>query len=97
MKGGWQGVFRSRDLLGPYEGRNVLDQGKTQINGPHQGAWVTTPKGEDWFLHFQDTDSYGRRVWLEPMAWKGGWPVIGQDLDGAALARRHPGGGHRRI
>jgi beta-xylosidase len=82
VKGGWQGVFRSRALLGPYEGRNVLDQGKTQINGPHQGAWVVTPKGEDWFLHFQDTDSYGRRVWLEPMVWKGGWPVIGEDRDG---------------
>jgi beta-xylosidase len=82
VKGGWQGVFRSRALLGPYEGRNVLDQGKTQINGPHQGAWVVTPKGEDWFLHFQDTDSYGRRVWLEPMVWKNGWPVIGEDRDG---------------
>lgn len=82
VKGGWQGVFRSRKLEGPYEGRNVLDQGPTAINGPHQGAWVTTPSGEDWFLHFQDTDSYGRRVWLEPMVWKDGWPVIGQDPDG---------------
>lgn len=82
VKGGWQGVFRSRKLLGPYEGRDVLDQGRTAINGPHQGAWVTASNGEDWFLHFQDTDSYGRRVWLEPMAWKNGWPVIGQDPDG---------------
>ena len=24
------------------------------INGPHQGTWVDTPEGEDWFLHFQD-------------------------------------------
>jgi beta-xylosidase len=85
VKGGWQGVFRSRKLEGPYEGRNVLDQGRTPINGPHQGAWVTTPTGEDWFLHFQDTDSYGRRVWLEPMAWKDGWPVIGQDPDGDGI------------
>jgi beta-xylosidase len=85
VKGGWQGVFRSRALLGPYEGRDVLDQGKTEINGPHQGAWVTTPTGEDWFLHFQDADSYGRRVWLEPMAWKDGWPVIGRDTDGDGI------------
>ena len=85
VKGGWQGVFRSRKLLGPYEGRNVLDQGATEINGPHQGAWVTTPSGEDWFLHFQDTDSYGRRVWLEPMVWKDGWPAIGHDPDGDGL------------
>jgi beta-xylosidase len=82
VKGGWQGVFRSRDLQGPYEGRNVLDQGETPVNGPHQGAWVTTPKGEDWFVHFQDADSYGRRVWLEPMVWKNDWPVIGEDRDG---------------
>lgn len=82
VKGGWQGVFRSRDLQGPYEGRNVLDQGATPVNGPHQGAWVTTPKGEDWFVHFQDADSYGRRVWLEPMVWKNDWPVIGEDRDG---------------
>lgn len=85
VKGGWQGVFRSRKLEGPYEGRNVLDQGRTAINGPHQGAWVSTPTGEDWFLHFQDTDSYGRRVWLEPMAWKDGWPVIGADPDGDGI------------
>jgi beta-xylosidase len=85
VKGGWQGVFRSRSLQGPYEGRDVLDQGATAINGPHQGAWVTTPSGEDWFLHFQDTDSYGRRVWLEPMTWKDGWPIIGQDPDGNGI------------
>lgn len=79
VNGGWQGVFRSRKIDGPYEGRDVLDQGSTDVNGPHQGAWVTTASGEDWFLHFQDTGSYGRRVWLEPMAWKDGWPVIGVD------------------
>ena len=85
VKGGWQGVFRARKLTGPWEGRDVLDQGKTEVNGPHQGAWVTTPTGEDWFLHFQDTDSYGRRVWLQPMVWKGGWPVIGADADGDGI------------
>jgi len=29
----------------------VLAQGKTPINGPHQGAWVDTPAGESWFIH----------------------------------------------
>jgi len=82
VKGGWQGVFRSRAITGPYEARNVLDQGQTQINGPHQGAWVNTGHGEDWFLHFQDSDSYGRQVHLEPMVWRNGWPVIGSDPDG---------------
>lgn len=81
VKGGWQTVFRSRKIDGPYEFRNVLDQGKTEVNGPHQGAWVTTSAGEDWFLHFQDTGAFGRRVHLQPMVWKDGWPVIGSDRD----------------
>lgn len=81
VKGGWQGVFRSRSIAGPYEGRDVLDQGRTDTNGPHQGAWVTTSAGEDWFLHFQDRDSYGRVVHLQPMSWRDGWPVIGSDPD----------------
>lgn len=78
VKSGWQGVFRARRIDGPYEARNVMDQGDTAINGPHQGAWVTTSAGADWFLHFSDTDSYGRRVFLEPMRWTyDGWPIIG--------------------
>lgn len=83
VKGGWQGVFRSRTIEGPYEERNVLDQGQTPVNGPHQGAWIDTPSGEDWFVHFQDTDSYGRRVHLQPVIWpKGEWPVIGEPQKG---------------
>jgi beta-xylosidase len=82
VKGGWQGVFRSRRIEGPYEGRNVLDQGQTQINGPHQGAWIDTATGEDWFVHFQDRDSYGRIVHLQPLRWRDDWPVIGADPDG---------------
>jgi len=79
VRQGWEAVFRSRNIEGPYEGRDVLDQGHTDVNGPHQGAWVHTAQGEDWFLHFQDTDAYGRRVYLEPMRWRDGWPVIGRD------------------
>jgi beta-xylosidase len=51
--------------------------------GPHQGAWVDTPSGEDWYVHFQDKGAYGRIVHLEPMTWtEDGWPVIGWDPDG---------------
>jgi len=75
---GWQAVFRSRSLTGPYEVRNVIDQGDTPVNGPHQGAWVTAPDGLDWFLHFQDKGAYGRVIHLQPMQWKDGWPLIGQ-------------------
>lgn len=75
---GWQAVFRARSLAGPYEVRNVLAQGDTPVNGPHQGAWVDAPDGRHWFLHFQDKGPYGRVVHLQPMQWNDGWPLIGQ-------------------
>ena len=79
---GWQLVLRSKNIFGPYERKVVLDQGSTPINGPHQGAWVNTPKGGDWFIHFQDKEAYGRIVHLQPMQWRNDWPVIGMDKDG---------------
>ncbi|RZA33093.1 MAG: hypothetical protein EOP92_22665 [Lysobacteraceae bacterium] len=75
---GWQSVFRSRSIDGPYESRIVMEQGATSINGPHQGAWVRTPQGTDWFFHFQDRRAYGRVVHLQPMRWIDGWPLIGE-------------------
>ncbi|MFH8242325.1 family 43 glycosylhydrolase [Streptomyces sp. G6] len=82
---GWQGAFRSRDFFGPYEERVVLEQKDTDVNGPHQGGWVRTPSGEDWFLHFQQRGAYGRVVHLQPMRWgTDGWPVLGDD--GAPVA-----------
>lgn len=79
---GWQVVLRSKNVYGPYERKVVMDQGKTSINGPHQGAWVDTQTGEDWFIHFQDKEAYGRVVHLQPMKWVNDWPVIGIDKDG---------------
>lgn len=79
---GWQLVLRSKNIFGPYERKVVMDQGSTAINGPHQGAWVDTPAGEDWFIHFQDKGAYGRVVHLQPMKWINDWPVIGIDKDG---------------
>ena len=76
---GWQLIMRSKKIEGPYEEKIVMDQGNTPINGPHQGAWVTTPTGADWFLHFQDKGAYGRVVHLQPMKWVNDWPVIGID------------------
>ena len=79
---GWQLVMRSKNVYGPYEPRIVMAQGKTDINGPHQGGWVDTPAGESWFLHFQDKGAYGRVLHLNPMKWVNDWPVIGVDKDG---------------
>ena len=75
---GFQLAMRSKSPYGPYEHKIVLAQGKTNINGPHQGGWVHTKYGEDWFLHFQDKEAYGRVVHLNPVDWSTGWPVMGQ-------------------
>ena len=79
---GWQSVFRARDIWGPYEERRVLAQGATTVNGPHQGAWIDTPSGESWFIHFQDRGAFGRIPHLQPLCWRDdGWPVMGVDAD----------------
>ena len=82
VKYGWQVELRSKNPYGPYEEYVGLAQGKSKINGPHQGAWVDTQNGEDWFLHFQDKHAYGRVVHLQPARWKNDWLVIGEDKDG---------------
>ncbi len=81
---GWQVVLRSKNVWGPYEAKTVMAQGNSDVNGPHQGAWIETPDGkENWFIHFQDKGAYGRVVHLQPMQWlDNGWCVIGIDKDG---------------
>ena len=82
---GWQLAMRSKDIYGPYEVKIVLEQGRSDVNGPHQGAWIETPEGASWFMHFQDREAYGRIVHLQPMIWLDGWPVIGEDKDGNGI------------
>lgn len=82
---GWQVVLRAKQVYGPYEDKIVLAQGRTDINGPHQGALVDTPNGEWRFLHFQDAGVYGRILHLQPVVWKNGWPVMGAEPDGDGI------------
>ena len=83
---GWQMVLRSKNIYGPYEGKRVLEQGSTNVNGPHQGALVDTPDGEWWFYHFQDRNPQGRVVHLQPVKWQSdGFPTIGEDVDGNGI------------
>jgi beta-xylosidase len=84
---GWQSVFRSRCICGPYEEKVVLAQRGTAVNGPHQGALVDTPAGDWWFLHFQDKDFHGRVVHLQPVRWEDDWPLIGEDQDDSMVGR----------
>ncbi|MDE6013116.1 MAG: glycoside hydrolase 43 family protein [Prevotella sp.] len=75
---GFQLAMRSKSPYGPYEHKIVLAQGKTSVNGPHQGAWVHNKYDEDWFIHFQDKEAYGRVVHLQPVDWSSGWPIMGK-------------------
>jgi beta-xylosidase len=79
---GWQLAFRSTSPWGPYESRIVLEQGETDVNGPHQGGWVTANDGSDWFVHFQDTGAFGRIVHLQPLTWHDDWPMMGEPREG---------------
>ena len=82
---GWQVALRSRSPLGPYEQKIVLHQGNARTNGPHQGAWIDTPAGKDWFFHFQDDGDYGRILHLQPMTWCEDWPFIGLEQNGDGI------------
>lgn len=79
VKTGYQLALRARSVYGPYERRVVLAQGETSVNGPHQGGWVDTGRGQDWFIHFQDVDAYGRVPHLQPVRWTDGWPMMGDN------------------
>jgi beta-xylosidase len=87
---GWQVVFRSRSIWGPYEEKVVLEQGSTAINGPHQGALIDLANGEWWFMHFQDTGPFGRIVHLQPVVWQEEWPLMGVDYDGNGVGEPVP-------
>lgn len=79
---GWQSVLRASEITGPWTSRNLLFQGDTPVNGPHQGGWVELENGECWFLHFQDAHLYGRIVHMQPMSWDDDdWPRLGELCD----------------
>jgi beta-xylosidase len=93
VEDGWQVVFRSRHIYGPYEDKIVLAQGSTPINGPHQGGIVELPGGEWWFVHFQESQPYGRIVHLQPVEWQDGWPLMGINRDASGVGEpvlHHP-------
>jgi beta-xylosidase len=89
---GWQVALRAQSVFGPYQERIVMQQGKTAVNGPHQGGWVETARGQSWFVHFQDADAYGRIIHLQPMTWRDDWPVIGHDRGGDGIGEPISGG-----
>src|SRR5581483_1012506 len=82
---GPQVVLRSRNIYGPYDYRVVLEQGNSDVNGPHQGGWVETANGGNWFIHFSLRGAHGRILYLEPVRWENDWPVMGNPAPGATF------------
>ncbi len=70
--------YRSKDLLGTYEGKTVLNSGLgTYGSGVAQGGIVDTPDGSWYGMLFQDHGSVGRIPVLVPVTWENDWPVMG--------------------
>lgn len=79
---GYQVVFRSREIQGPFEHRIVLEQDSSPVNGPHQGALVDDVHGDHWFIHFQDRGVFGRVTHVQPVRFDAeGWPHMGEPID----------------
>ncbi|MHA6530092.1 glycoside hydrolase family 43 protein [Paenibacillus sp. BAC0078] len=72
--------YRSRELLGPYERRVILDDALGyHNNGVAQGGIVDTPGGDWYAVLFQDHDAVGRIPCVLPVSWENDWPVIGEN------------------
>lgn len=70
--------YRSKELLGTYEGKTVLNSGiGTYGSGVAQGGIVDTPDGKWYGLLFQDHGSVGRIPVLVPVTWEDNWPMMG--------------------
>lgn len=72
--------YRSKELLGPYERRIVMDDDLGYHNkGVAQGAIFDTPDGQWFSMLFQDHDAVGRIPCILPVKWENNWPVFGID------------------
>ncbi|WP_238649473.1 glycoside hydrolase 43 family protein [Paenibacillus piscarius] len=70
--------YRSRELLGPYERRVILDDNIGYENrGVAQGGLVDTEDGDWYAVLFQDHGAVGRVPCIFPVAWENDWPVVG--------------------
>ena len=72
--------YRSKTLLGEYEGKTVLcDTMGYYGSGVAQGGIVDTPEGDWYALLFQDHGGVGRVPCLQPVEWTDGWPMMGEN------------------
>ncbi|MDO4864242.1 MAG: glycoside hydrolase 43 family protein [Ruminococcus sp.] len=71
-------VFRSKDLLGNYDYKQVMSAGVgTYGAGCAQGGLIDTADGKWYSIMFQDHGAVGRIPSLIPVSWQDHWPVFG--------------------
>ncbi len=66
--------YRSKDILGNYEGKTILNS-----DGAAQGGIIDTPDGKWYGLVFQDHGAVGRIPVLVPVTWQNDWPIMGEN------------------
>lgn len=73
--------WRSRDILGPYESKVVLQGpiGGRDADGVAQGALLDTQFGDWYAIMFQDHGAVGRIPTVQPVTWVDGWPIMGDN------------------
>lgn len=83
-------------IYGPYEQKVVMERGNGVIRSACQGGLIQVPDGSWWFIHqlVQNCPNpfQGRPQYLEPVTWKDGWPLIGEDVDGDGIGEPVRGG-----
>ena len=71
-------AYRSKNLMGPYEGKTILNSGVGSYgSGAAQGAIIDTPEGKWYGFVFQDHGAVGRIPIITPMTWVDDWPMMG--------------------
>ena len=71
--------YRADNITGPYEKKVIL---QSQFGGfPYvgQGCIVDDGAGKWWGVIFQDRGGVGRVLTLNPVTWKDGWPMLGDE------------------
>lgn len=67
-------VHRSKELMGPYEGKVALED-----KGVAQGGLIETVDGTWYAYLFRDFGAVGRTPYLVPVQWEDDWPVLGHE------------------
>ena len=70
---------RAKNILGPYERRQIGHVNRNQDMEPNQGGIVQINDGSWWFFtHHGAGDWSGRCASLLPVTWTDGWPILGK-------------------